>query len=411
MGFANWGNSGSVSEQPPMDSPTGCNKVTAINKDGDSIERQLIDDLEKPGRDLITGQKDETCDWAHFVEGDEPPCKSKAPSSQTKVVCNWPLEFWRQEDSDSVESEIVSVAMDKTVCDAIRNRAKKKDREEVEKSCNKVRVSESKKPPTEKQRSHKDICAEIAKDDYSLRNTCEKEIQNALQRVSSGNTKREKEVRQDFWQKINDYLEHALRTGKEAQAHRNDWDLHVVYFAQVIGPMVEEALYINEMLNQMKQFLRATVVWANSKFAEQKAPWPENAKGNLGKPSVGTQEVDLEDSAYKKKGYNKDHLVRPTGDGTQHSYYEEIDKEGKDRVLGITMFEYIRRQAIKRNNNPSDFRVMFGSFVRTDRPSGDPDCSGAQASLQFAQELTDLLTENVGPSDIDLMGQCASVGM
>merc|ERR550532_2438009 len=134
----------------------------------------------------------------------------------------------------------------------------------------------------------------------------------------------------------------------------------------------------------MKQYLRALTVWTGAAFAQDKVPWPETSKtANLDQPTVDTQTVDQEDEAYKRVGYNKDNLIQQKE--SQYSYYEEINQQGKDRVLGITMLEYVRRQAIKRNRNPSDFRIIFGSFVRTDQPSGDPDCSGALASLRFAQ--------------------------
>jgi len=189
-------------------------------------------------------------------------------------------------------------------------------------------------------------------------------------------------VRAAFWTALKEYVQEYKAFAAE---QRLLWDQHLAYFTQVIGPMVEEALYINEMLNQMKNFLRAVSDWGQN--PGELDPWPVGENGKLGDPLVGTQIVDLQSKDYE--GYSKDLFVQAKD--AQHSYFMEVNEMGRDQILGTALFEHIRRGALARGGGPEKYRVLFGSFVRTDRPNGDPDCGGAQQSLSFAQYLLEAL--------------------
>lgn len=210
------------------------------------------------------------------------------------------------------------------------------------------------------------------------------------------------EARGHFWNAIQDYLEEYLNSDN-LKAAREKWDMYMAYFVQVIGPMVEEALYINEMLNQMKAYLRAVGVWRHNR---DRVPWPEEGNGAFAEETE--QVIDASSKDYK--GYDKDILIKSKTQ--QHSYFAEINEMGRDQILGTSMFEYIRRQAVSNGDAPEKFpekfRVVFGSFLRTDRPNGDPDCSGAKASLRFAQDLIEMLGSERRKDGIRLLTECPS---
>merc|ERR1719401_2127981 len=146
--------------------------------------------------------------------------------------------------------------------------------------------------------------------------------------------------------------------------------------------MIEESVYINEMLNQMRNFLKAVSDWSENK---EKDPWPKSSPhAKMGEPLSDVQHI----TPVSQKAYQKGDFVQE--EKAQMPYYQEVQRTGQDRVLGLTMLESIRRRAV--DQGPEKYKVLFGAFLRTDKPNGDPDCQGARQSLEFAQ----LLTESMG---------------
>jgi len=187
-------------------------------------------------------------------------------------------------------------------------------------------------------------------------------------------------MRTDFWLKLQEYLDEYKLYEEE---YRRKWDIHMAYFTQTIGPMIEEALYINEMLNQMRNFLKSVSDWSENRV--EKDPWPQSSvAAKMGDPLGAVQGI----TRTGVKPYNKAEYVRE--EAADLPYYKEVQLSGKDRVLGLTMLEAIRRKAT--HAGPEKYKVLFGAFLRTDKPNGDPDCQGARQSLEFAQ----LLTESMG---------------
>jgi hypothetical protein len=195
-------------------------------------------------------------------------------------------------------------------------------------------------------------------------------------------TKRQ-DIRRKFWHELQMYLD-KFKTFEEQW--RLQWDIHMAYFIQVINPMVEESIYINEVLNQMRNYLKAVSDWSDNPTNPKWDPWnTQSARANLGEPLTTDREMDAESPSYD--GYASDLFVRSKG--ATSSYFDELGTSGKDRLLSTSMLELIRREALADGSGPEKFKVLFGSFVRTDKPNGDPDCGGALQSLQFAQLLTD----------------------
>jgi len=198
--------------------------------------------------------------------------------------------------------------------------------------------------------------------------------------VTDEQIRERKEMRTDFWLKLQEYLDEYKLYEEE---YRRKWDIHMAYFTQTIGPMIEEALYINEMLNQMRNFLKSVSDWSENRV--EKDPWPQSSvAAKMGDPLGAVQGI----TRTGVKPYNKAEYVRE--EAADLPYYKEVQLSGKDRVLGLTMLEAIRRKAT--HAGPENYKVLFGAFLRTDKPNGDPDCQGARQSLEFAQ----LLTESMG---------------
>jgi len=68
------------------------------------------------------------------------------------------------------------------------------------------------------------------------------EVQHAFGvTITAGQISIRNNMRTDFWLKLQEYLdEYKIHEEK----FRKKWDVHMAYFTQVIGPMIEEALYI-----------------------------------------------------------------------------------------------------------------------------------------------------------------------
>jgi hypothetical protein len=198
--------------------------------------------------------------------------------------------------------------------------------------------------------------------------------------ITESQIKERSRMRTVFWMKLQEYLdEYKIHE----DAFRQKWDVHMAYFTQVIGPMIEEALYINEMLNQMRNFLKSVSDWSENR--ELKDPWPlASPVAKMGEPLGAIQKIEEDNS----KPYAKAEYVQEGS--AELAYYEEVQATGKDRVLGLTMLEAIRRRAASKG--AEKYKVLFGAFMRTDKPNGDPDCLGARQTLEFAQ----LLTESMG---------------
>jgi len=198
--------------------------------------------------------------------------------------------------------------------------------------------------------------------------------------ITQGQIEERNKMRIDFWLKLQEYLdEYKIHEEK----FRKKWDVHMAYFTQVIGPMIEEALYINEMLNQMRNFLKSVSDWSENRA--EKDPWPLSSPvAKMGDPLGAIQKITRDGV----KPYAKAEYVHEGG--AELPYYMEVQETGRDRVLGLTMLEAIRRRAAEKG--AEKYKVLFGAFLRTDKPNGDPDCQGARQSLEFAQ----LLTESMG---------------
>lgn len=191
--------------------------------------------------------------------------------------------------------------------------------------------------------------------------------------------------RGQFWRELQEYLD---RYKEHEEQLRLEWDIHMAYFTQIVGPIVEEALYINEMLNQMRNYFKAVSIWGQT----QHDPWPINNNPDLGTPLILSLKIDAESPDYP--GYNKNRFVEAKD--ARKSYFDLLG-EGQDTLLGISILESIRResQVVKKGQTRGKYRCLFGAFVRTDRPNGDPDCSGAKQSLEFAQILSEEMGRHI----------------
>lgn len=157
------------------------------------------------------------------------------------------------------------------------------------------------------------------------------------------------------------------------------------YFTQVVTPMVEEALYINEILNQMRKYIQALV----DDEKKETGPWQEGTPtANLDKEGQ-EQEISQSNKDYKRDGYTPKALLREAG--APYTYVNYMNHKGQDKFLGTSVLEVIRREANSRGDGSGQnkFWVTFGAFVRTDQPAGDPGCDGARMSMEFAQQIID----------------------
>eukprot|EP00929_Paragymnodinium_shiwhaense_P023972 TRINITY_DN14881_c0_g1_i3.p1 TRINITY_DN14881_c0_g1~~TRINITY_DN14881_c0_g1_i3.p1 ORF type:complete len:1452 (+),score=373.81 TRINITY_DN14881_c0_g1_i3:134-4357(+) len=183
-------------------------------------------------------------------------------------------------------------------------------------------------------------------------------------------------VRKRFWLELSEWVQERQQ---RIQEFRDQWTLHMQYFTGLVGPMVEEAFFINEALNQLRGYLG---LWAfkaeKKKGGEQLALFPPDAEF-FGQCQV----IDANDPKFISRGYNKEKCVQPAGAG--ESYTEQLAK-GEDKIMVVGFLEMLRRLA-----KGKDTKILLGSFLRTDIPGADQDCSGALQSLEFAQSVQDAL--------------------
>ena len=67
-----------------------------------------------------------------------------------------------------------------------------------------------------------------------------------------------------------------------------------------------------------------------------------------------------------------------------HAYLEPHNSARAPGVLeSRSLFSEVRRD--------KNTKVLVGVFIRSDIPGADLDCDGAKASLQFAQDLSDMV--------------------
>mmetsp|Transcript_56276 Transcript_56276/g.105511 ORF Transcript_56276/g.105511 Transcript_56276/m.105511 type:complete len:403 (-) Transcript_56276:85-1293(-) len=166
----------------------------------------------------------------------------------------------------------------------------------------------------------------------------------------------------------------------EAKSQNDQFDRHLRYFTGAIGPIVEEAFFINEALNNMKGYL--------GRWADVSSRTPKGQLFSLWPPEMdGTdQTVDYEEeNGIKDKGYNIFWFLKPKG--ATESYREQL-KRGEDNIMLVSMLEYIRGLGVRQEKNT---KVLIGTFVRSDIPGADLDCDGAKASLEFAQDLSNMV--------------------
>eukprot|EP00746_Dinoflagellata_sp_MGD_P011496 gnl/MRDRNA2_/MRDRNA2_124126_c0_seq1.p1 gnl/MRDRNA2_/MRDRNA2_124126_c0~~gnl/MRDRNA2_/MRDRNA2_124126_c0_seq1.p1 ORF type:complete len:1845 (+),score=309.40 gnl/MRDRNA2_/MRDRNA2_124126_c0_seq1:152-5686(+) len=210
-----------------------------------------------------------------------------------------------------------------------------------------------------------------------------------------------------YWRELQKYLD-EFRFHEEK--YREQFDEKLAYFSQVIGPMVEEALYINEMLNQMKQWLVTFNTWAQV-LQPRLEPWPNSLsdldptiiaglRANLGektKIKIDADKGDADEDGCQVKVnlcYDKAKLIEPKDQ--DETYYEEVRTKFVDKVMGATIFDFLRRRANRpeRNAHPAlenKLKILFGAFIRSDIPNGDAACTGAQMSLDFSQKLLGMM--------------------
>jgi len=184
-----------------------------------------------------------------------------------------------------------------------------------------------------------------------------------------------KNKRKWFFNGLRDILEQY-----EAKRENEQFDRHLRYFTGAIGPIVEEAFFINEALNNMKGYLGQWAgVSAKTPQGELFSLWPPEMDGE-------DQEVDYDlEGGIKDKGYNIFSFLKPKG--AAESYRQEL-KRGEDNIMLVSMLEYIRGLGVRQEKNT---KVLIGTFVRSDIPGADLDCDGAKASLEFAQDLSNMV--------------------
>lgn len=178
-----------------------------------------------------------------------------------------------------------------------------------------------------------------------------------------------------FWA-IVEYMERV-----DAEKRNSEFDRTLRYFARAIGPIVEEAFFINEALNNMKGYLG---YWAQTSQKEELGVvlnvWPPREV--QGADNFQLVDYVTPNSQITNLGYNIYTFIK---DAHAEKSYAQALQEGKDGIMLVTMLEYIRQLSVRRNRNT---KVMVGTFIRSDIPGADLDCEGAKASLEFAQELS-----------------------
>jgi hypothetical protein len=183
-----------------------------------------------------------------------------------------------------------------------------------------------------------------------------------------------------FWNELADWMG---RYEARVAAKREDWTLHAQYFTKSVGPMIQEAFFINEVLNEMRGYLSTWAYFADKKEKDEPLKlWPPR-----GSFFGDVQVVNSADPHFIESGYDKDKCVQSS---TWSSSYVAKLSQGEDRILAVGLLEYLRQPA-QRQTPPRDTKVLFGAFVRTDIPGADGDCSGALQSLEFAQTLQDAI--------------------
>jgi hypothetical protein len=188
--------------------------------------------------------------------------------------------------------------------------------------------------------------------------------------------------RKRFWREMYDYVQKF--ENKEAVL-KDKWDLHLQYFVKAVGPMVQESMFINEALNQMKSYLGSwSSASSNAVPGEKFDLWPV---ASLKSESKTAQVIDASpDSPYIRDGYDLYNFVKSSDPVYNGESYAERTADGRDDVMILSMLEFMRRGATDRDK---EAKVLFGAFVRTDQPGADPDCDGARVSLEFAQGLSE----------------------
>jgi len=184
-----------------------------------------------------------------------------------------------------------------------------------------------------------------------------------------------KQERQRIFRQIIEYMKDL-----DAEAANEEFDRHLRYFARAIGPIVEEAFFINEALNDMKGYLG---YWADQSSKSEMGAllnvWPPKVKG---KDNYQTVNYDP-GQPITVAGYNIYTFIKSAH--AEESYAQQLMR-GKDGIMLVTMLEYIRQLSVRRQRNT---KVMVGTFIRSDIPGADLACDGAKASLEFAQELSE----------------------
>lgn len=179
-----------------------------------------------------------------------------------------------------------------------------------------------------------------------------------------------------FFRAIIEYMERV-----DAEKGNAAFDRTLRYFARAIGPIVEEAFFINEALNNMKGYLG---YWAQTSQKEELGVvlnvWPPREVS--GADNFQLVDYVTPNSQITNLGYNIYTFIK---DAKAEKSYAQALQEGKDGIMLVTMLEYIRQLSVRRNRNT---KVMVGTFIRSDIPGADLDCEGAKASLEFAQELS-----------------------
>eukprot|EP00930_Biecheleria_cincta_P081778 TRINITY_DN7111_c0_g1_i1.p1 TRINITY_DN7111_c0_g1~~TRINITY_DN7111_c0_g1_i1.p1 ORF type:complete len:1273 (+),score=232.03 TRINITY_DN7111_c0_g1_i1:72-3890(+) len=188
-------------------------------------------------------------------------------------------------------------------------------------------------------------------------------------------------TRARFFTELKAYL---AQCAEQDRTSKDRFELQLRYFTKAVGPLVQEAMFINEALNEMKGYLG---VWAqHSKKAgpgvRLRDLWPPVEFDRLGKDA---QTVDASPgSRISEEGYKPWKFIQSASGGN----YAKMLALGQDHVMLLTMLEHIRLEALSKEK---DTKVLVGAFVRTDAPGADPNCDGTRASLRFAQDLSDAI--------------------
>ncbi|CAE7669051.1 unnamed protein product, partial [Symbiodinium sp. CCMP2456] len=169
-----------------------------------------------------------------------------------------------------------------------------------------------------------------------------------------------------------------------AMLANEEFDRHLRYFTSAIGPVVEEAFFINEALNDMKGYLG---IWAKESQMQPAGTildiWPPadlEVKGKI------NQVVDYSPgSKISEQGYSIYDFIKPRGE--EKGYAQQL-AHGEDNIMLVAMLEYIRGISVRSGQNT---KVLVATFIRSDIPAADLNCEGARASLEFAQDLSEMV--------------------